>query len=190
MGRTEGRSAQDTRKLVLDAARRAIRRDGLAATLGDIAAEAGISKGGLLYHFESKHELFVALSLSISQNFDALYERHVDPRDQAPGAVARAYIAASFAEFSEGTIRDNAVLTAHLASDRDLRWVAEQDGATWRERLLDDGLSSATVSLIIAACIGVSSGPLWGPEPSPAVVQELEAYLVELTRTDPVGSTG
>ena len=42
----------DTRKRLLDAAAAVVRRDGAGAlTLDAVAAEAGVSKGGLLYHF-------------------------------------------------------------------------------------------------------------------------------------------
>ena len=47
---------------LLDAASAVIRRDGAQAlTLDAVAAEAGVSKGGLLYHFKSKRELLDAL---------------------------------------------------------------------------------------------------------------------------------
>lgn len=62
MGRTTGRSPEDTRRLVLDAAASAIRTHGIGATLDLVAREAGISKGGLVYHFPSKTALLVALA--------------------------------------------------------------------------------------------------------------------------------
>ena len=52
----------DTRKRLLDAAAAVVRRDGAQAlTLDAVAAEAGVSKGGLLYHFKSKRELLDAM---------------------------------------------------------------------------------------------------------------------------------
>ena len=48
----------DTRARLLDAASAVVRREGAQAlTLDAVAAEAGVSKGGLLYHFRSKREL-------------------------------------------------------------------------------------------------------------------------------------
>ena len=45
-------AATDTRRRLLDAATAVVRRDGARAlTLDAVAAEAGVSKGGLLYHF-------------------------------------------------------------------------------------------------------------------------------------------
>ena len=52
----------DTRARLLDAASAVVRRDGAQAlTLEAVAAQAGVSKGGLLYHFRSKRELLEAM---------------------------------------------------------------------------------------------------------------------------------
>ena len=52
----------DTRAKLLDAAGAVIRRDGpQALTLDAVAAQAGVSKGGLLYHFKTKRDLLDAM---------------------------------------------------------------------------------------------------------------------------------
>jgi AcrR family transcriptional regulator len=52
----------DTRTRLLDAAVAVVRRDGAQAlTLDAVAAEAGVSKGGLLYHFKAKRDLLDAM---------------------------------------------------------------------------------------------------------------------------------
>ena len=51
-------TARDTRERLLDAAVAVVRRDGAQSlTLDAVAAQAGVSKGGLLYHFKSKRQL-------------------------------------------------------------------------------------------------------------------------------------
>ena len=48
-----------------------MRRDGpQALTLDAVAAEAGVSKGGLLYHFASKRELLDAMLMGFLEEFD------------------------------------------------------------------------------------------------------------------------
>jgi AcrR family transcriptional regulator len=70
-GEKRGRRG-DTRALLLDAAIAVIRRDGAqAVTLEAVAAEAGVSKGGLLYHFKTKRELLDALVARWLEEFDA-----------------------------------------------------------------------------------------------------------------------
>ena len=50
------------RTRILDAAMRVAGRDGiLALTLDKVAREAGVSKGGLIHHFRTKHDLISAL---------------------------------------------------------------------------------------------------------------------------------
>ena len=69
---------------LLDAAIAVIRRDGARAlTLDAVAAEAGVSKGGVLYHFASKRALI-----------DGLLERWLDDFEAGLGAgpVALAYV--------------------------------------------------------------------------------------------------
>ena len=50
MARTAGRSADETRQLILTSAARLIGRHGTTVPVTDIAEAAGVSKGGLLYH--------------------------------------------------------------------------------------------------------------------------------------------
>src|SRR3954451_5890455 len=51
-----------TRNRLLDAAGAVVHRDGAQAlTLEAVAAEAGVSKGGLLYHFKAKRDLLDAM---------------------------------------------------------------------------------------------------------------------------------
>ena len=57
---------QDVRQVILDAALRIFARAGIsAATLEDIAAEAGVTRGTLLWHFHSKDDLLAAIIKSI-----------------------------------------------------------------------------------------------------------------------------
>jgi AcrR family transcriptional regulator len=56
------KKGQKTRQRLLAAARRVIKRDGFVALrMGDVAAEAKVSLGGLYRYFENKDDLFLAL---------------------------------------------------------------------------------------------------------------------------------
>jgi AcrR family transcriptional regulator len=55
-------ATQDTRQAMIEAALRVFARSGVsAATLDDIAAEAGVSRGALCWHFHSKDDLLAAI---------------------------------------------------------------------------------------------------------------------------------
>lgn len=57
--------AEETRNWILQAAAKVFTRDGYGeASMDDVVAEAGVSKGALYHHFPSKEQLFQALCLS------------------------------------------------------------------------------------------------------------------------------
>jgi AcrR family transcriptional regulator len=68
-------AATDTRRRLLDAATALVRRDGARAlTLEAVAAEAGVSKGGLLYHFKTKRDLLDAMLEGWLEEFETEIE--------------------------------------------------------------------------------------------------------------------
>ncbi len=65
------RTGQQTKTLILDACGAILRRDGARClTLDAVALEAGLSKGGLLYHFPNKETLLTALFDQYMSPFD------------------------------------------------------------------------------------------------------------------------
>ena len=81
-----------TRERLLEAAAAVVSTDGVSAlTLDRVAEVAGVSKGGLLYHFATKRELVVAmLGRTLGRADDALADLAGD--DGRPGAFAHAYL--------------------------------------------------------------------------------------------------
>ena len=60
--------------VLLDAAEAVVARQGIAnLTLEAVAAEAGISKGGLLHHFRTKDRLIEALVTRAAENWRACW---------------------------------------------------------------------------------------------------------------------
>lgn len=60
--KTAKRSAAETKKIILAAARKIAVKDGVAQlTIEAVAKQAGVSKGGVLYHYPSKKKLIMAL---------------------------------------------------------------------------------------------------------------------------------
>ena len=90
------RSGAATRDLIFSACGRILRRDGLTSlTLDAVAAEAGLSKGGLLYHFPSKVALIEALFQHHIDRFNHDLRQLVATEEQGPGGWLRAYAKAS-----------------------------------------------------------------------------------------------
>ncbi|MCC5952268.1 MAG: TetR family transcriptional regulator [Acidimicrobiia bacterium] len=80
-----------TRTRLVDAAIAVARRDPSHLTLDAVAEEAGVSKGGLLYHFPDKDALMEAIVDSVISRFDAAMAV-ASAADPAPGGWARAYV--------------------------------------------------------------------------------------------------
>ncbi|MEU7993774.1 TetR family transcriptional regulator [Micromonospora sp. NPDC049060] len=188
MARTAGRSAAETRRLILDAAARLISRHGTAVPVSDIAEAAGVSKGGLLYHFPNKEELLGGLANHLMGQFRHDVEQvAAEEEEGTPGRLTRAYIRASFAHAGDLTgLRDHIALAAHLMFEPGLEALAQQDAQQWREALLDDGLEPTIVRMVIAAADGSNSAPLWGAILDDADRDQLEADLIALTYRDHV----
>jgi AcrR family transcriptional regulator len=182
MGRTAGRSAGGTRRLVLDAAGELFRTRGTTATLDEIAQHAGVSKGGLLYHFATKDALIRALITALLDDFRDAVRQHLDPGDDHPGRLVRAYVRACLDVPDVGTVREATALVAQLVTNPVVADIARADARRWRAELAQDGLAASTVRLVVAAADGASMAPLWGADASKAERRRLTDQLVALTR--------
>lgn len=117
-GRPSGRAA------MIEAAERVARRDGPGAvTVDAVVKEAGISRGGLLYHFPSKLDLIRALLDQDVQHLRWLLIGDVEPTDRddaqrtaanTPAERLRLYVDECSAAPGQ---RDYAALAAALAED-------------------------------------------------------------------------
>ncbi|GAA2577256.1 TetR family transcriptional regulator [Dactylosporangium fulvum] len=186
MGRTAGRSPEDTRRALLDAAGKAIRARGIHASLDDIARHAGVSKGGLIYHFASKDELILELARDLLTSFRSDITAQLDPHDTEPGRLTRAYIRTLLAPADDETAAREAIeLIAQLMT---IPAVAELARAHYEQldaELAADGLPDDVRTLVIAAADGINSAPLWGASMQymqDPKCQQLEQRLIQLTR--------
>jgi AcrR family transcriptional regulator len=185
VGRTAGRDPEQTRAALLDAAAGLVRERGISATLDDVARRAGVSKGGLLYHFATKQELLLALAREWLERFRVAVLAAVDPADDAPGRLVRAYVRVSVREaLDAAATRDALVLLAHLSSVEAITDLARADAVRWQEDLRADGLPEDVLALVLAAADGVSAQPVWGMEPSSDELDRLRDRLIALTFAD------
>ncbi|MFN8440534.1 MAG: TetR/AcrR family transcriptional regulator [Caldilineaceae bacterium] len=96
------RNAEATRDLIFAACNRILQREGLASlTLDAVAEEAGLSKGGLLYHFPSKVEMIEALFQYHIDRFNQRLEALVIEEGQETGGWLRAYAQASIEQITD-----------------------------------------------------------------------------------------
>ena len=108
----QNRTSSKTRESIFEACSQILRREGLTnLTLQAVASEAGISKGGLLYHFETKEALVEALFEYHNNIFEQRLEELIAIESDKPGAFLRAYAKASVEQMSDP---ENANLYASL----------------------------------------------------------------------------
>ena len=118
----------NTRAKLLEAASAVIRRDGAQAlTLDAVAAEAGVSKGGLLYHFASKRNLL-----------DGLVERWLDEFQEDIDAAGPGF-AAGYVRASDGAKAEESGLLAALVADPAVLAAVRERYATWQDRVATEG---------------------------------------------------
>ena len=104
------------------------------ATLDAVAAAAGVSKGGLLYHFKSKEALTEALLVKLR----AYAELDFVAMAQDPSGCASYYVRTSV--FGDSPF-DRAIVAAHrlIQSDEDVvRLVFSEIHSRWFELILSD----------------------------------------------------
>lgn len=90
---------ESKREAALEAAKRVVQRDGVTAlSYESVAAEAQLTKGGLLYHFPSREELLLALHEYVAGAWEDSMRREVGERSSADvnsRARTEAYVRAS-----------------------------------------------------------------------------------------------
>ena len=99
MARRTKEAAAVTREQLLDAAERVFRERGVAgSTLGEVAAQAGVTRGAVYWHFRDKSDLYAAMCERATLPLQTMVERagispHADPmaalRELALTALAR-----------------------------------------------------------------------------------------------------
>lgn len=182
MGRTTGRTPEQTRRLVLDAAASVIRQRGIIATLDDIARAAGVSKGGLVYHFATKDELVQALAADVIRDFRSAVTEALDPAEPSPGRLTRAYVRASLdLSANEDQIAEKVALAAQLMTSLEVSSLIRVDAQQWDAELRNDGLPEDLLTLVIAAADGASTASVWGGFVTTPNHELLKEQLIALT---------
>ena len=105
-----------TKQKILQAAALIVKEKGASQlTLDAVAKQAGVSKGGLLYHYSSKYALLKAMVAYLNEN----YERAIEKRVKEGASWLEAYVALSFdPQYSQ--IEESAGMLAAVANDMSL----------------------------------------------------------------------
>ena len=142
-----------TRDRILQAATEVIKHEGVSSlTLDKVAARAGVSKGGFLYHFGSKDALIIGLLNQLMGTLDSELNVLAEDFDDSHGAFALAYL--DYVREPNKTATDTAVsILAAAAVDDDLLDSTRATFSRWQDRLRHgDGLDE--VEALLARVVG------------------------------------
>lgn len=144
---------------LLDAAEAVVARQGIAnLTLDAVAAEAGVSKGGLLHHFPSKDRLVEALVVRSAENWRRCYSEAYERTSEGPGRMARGLLnhCLSDAEcWTEELRRSTSAVFAALAQNPSLIQPMRAAYNELHQRIANDGLPAGVSEAIVAALDGL-----------------------------------
>jgi AcrR family transcriptional regulator len=152
-----------TRDRLLDAAGHVVRRDGAQAlTLDAVAAEAEVSKGGLLYHFKSKRELVEGMV----DRWLTEFQRDIDEADPA---FVRGYVRASD---PAGMQVDELGMLAALIADPSLLLTVRRQYGIWQDRVEREGRDPVDATVARLAADGLWLAELLGMGPPTGALRE------------------
>ncbi len=159
---TQKNPAARREKMLLAAAELIVKHGADALTLDAVAANAGISKGGLLHHFPTKDALIHGMLDHLTQRFlDKQAQLLARETPGTPGRWLRAYIDMTFTDDEAPDVFDQAL--AHLVViDPDLRPMLQEKFRYLGECARDDGLPPGQAELIRIACDGYWLGNILG----------------------------
>ncbi|MEV0594026.1 TetR/AcrR family transcriptional regulator [Nonomuraea cavernae] len=134
---------------LLDAAEEILCDQGSAAlTLAAVADRAGVSKGGLLYHFNSKEALIKAMAERLIDDFDQLMA------EQPDDTYTERYLGATLAAVRSGRLRRWAVVTGASGNIYLLAPLREAM-ARWHREGLDEEPDRLASQIVRLACEGL-----------------------------------
>ncbi|WP_374378515.1 TetR/AcrR family transcriptional regulator [Dongia sp.] len=145
-----------TRDQILDAALSVVRSQGMAAlTLEEAAKAAGMSKGGVLYHFKSKEALIQGMVTHLANACESLQQAHYDQLPAGPNRWARALVETSFDPAAPTTDPAGCALLAAVATNPGLLGPVEGTIDTAFRRLTEDSRDPSMALLVALAMDGL-----------------------------------
>ena len=178
------RTASETKALIFESCGRILCTGGMTKlTLDAVALEAGLSKGGLLYHFPTKLALIEALFEYHNDIFEQRLQELATAEADQPGAWLRAYAKASIEQITDtGTARIYRSLFAAEDQYDSAHQLMRQKYDRWQTLVQQSGLAPD-----LALMIRLTVDGLWFAEmhqyaaPSPVEREKIFNRIINLT---------
>jgi AcrR family transcriptional regulator len=144
-----------SREIILDAAEAVVLESGARhMTLDAVAARAGVSKGGLLYHFPTKEALLKAMQERFINQIDETRKKKAKGLKEGPGREIRAFIL-SVADRDPKKERIGSALLAAVAHDPKLLQPARDASRRRLTEFMQSGLNFKRAAVIFFAVHGL-----------------------------------
>lgn len=130
-----------------------------ALTLDRVARLAGVSKGGLQYHFSNKAALLQGVSDSLCEMFEPIFNEALAQEPGGPSQWTRAYIRVCFAELDPVCTKAMFLLTLAMPE------FARKQGEWMRDLIARDTAHSPELAQILLLCRFAADG-MWLAETS------------------------
>jgi len=167
------RKYKSSKREILQAAGRVILRGSVKRlTIQGVAEEAGLSKGGVLYHFGTKEALLEGMIRYLVEDVEERRQALEDQDPEPKGRFTRSYLRVTFpneGEREESEQAMDASLLAAVALFPECLAPLYEQYEVWQKRFENDGLDAAVATLIRYAVDGLWLGGLFG---IPALPQE------------------
>ncbi len=130
-------------------------------TLDAVAERAGVSKGGLIYHFRNKDALIRGLVEHADQMYRDNVDSHFAADDGSNGRWLRAFI-----EATRQIRADNANITSGMLAaqgiNRELLAPLQETYSGWQEKIEQDGIDNVDATIIRLAVDGLWLSEVFG----------------------------
>lgn len=144
-----------TRDKIIDAAMSIVRDQGVAKlTLDEAARRAGLSKGGVLYHFKTKDDLVRGVVEYLISHYDGLQQSYYDREPEGPYRWARAVVRTGFDPQGPASDKLASALLASIAVNPQLVAPLQAHYDKWIERIRADSPNPLLAGLVCMAMDG------------------------------------
>ena len=148
-----------------------------------VANEAGVSKGGLLYHFPAKSALITAVVERLGNRCESRQAETVAADPQRAGAFARAYVTVRTHPADPQRESIHTAVLAAIGTDPEYLDPLRRRIAEWQQRLESDGIDPVTATIVRLAIDGLAVGRLLKvPMPEGEMRERVIEKLVQMTQ--------
>ncbi|MEC0235721.1 TetR/AcrR family transcriptional regulator [Paenibacillus kribbensis] len=172
------------RELILKAASLIVHEEGVEKlTLEAVAKKAGISKGGLLYHFPNKDALILGMVEQLSTSFVTEFNERAQNDMHSKGRWTRAYMNTSLSGDQDVNDLYTALSAAQFTNPQMLK-LLQDEYANIQNKIENDELDPVRSTIVRLAMDGLWFAEMFGLAPPNGemrqkMMEELKTYIKE-----------